>query len=190
MATYGLILAGGLSTRMGQDKAELKLGEKNLLEIKKSLLNEAGIEQVIISGKEKDQLNDLEAGLGPLAGIQAFCHAYPDAEDLLVLPVDMPALDTKALIELLNFGQHHKVSCCFDSTWLPAYFADIAQLSTIVDEILKSEQQSSRSINAVFKQMNGQTLPITNRAEMLINVNTPEQWQSFLTQFMNNTKEQ
>ena len=189
MQTYGLILAGGLSSRMGQNKADLTLGEQSLLARNQQILSNAGISKVVTSGNGPDQLPDLHLNIGPLAGIYAFCQAYPDAEDVLVLAVDMPALDEQALIELLNYGQHYQVSCCFDTTWLPAYFADLTQLKSALNDLINHPNPKARSIHALFKQMQGQTLPVTNRAEQLINVNTPEQWQVFLTHFMNQSQE-
>lgn len=187
--TYGLILAGGLSSRMGQDKAELKLGEQTLLAKHQAMLTELGVDNVLVSGKEAGQIADLADNLGPLAGIQAFCHRFEREieqgviSDLIVLPVDMPALETHVLLELLNFGQHQKQSCCYQQNWLPAYFHDLNQLKVTVDQVLLLPETRAHSMQTLLRNMQGQTLPITDRAQQLININTPEQWQDFLTKF-------
>ncbi|MAG76860.1 MAG: molybdopterin biosynthesis protein, partial [Colwelliaceae bacterium] len=47
----GIVLAGGQSTRMGQDKSQLEtLNSQNMLDFSQSLLKSIGINHVVISG--------------------------------------------------------------------------------------------------------------------------------------------
>ena len=52
MPCIGVVLAGGKSSRMGEDKALLKLANGNtLLQQSIHLLQTAGIEEVVVSGR-------------------------------------------------------------------------------------------------------------------------------------------
>ena len=67
----GLVLAGGRSRRMGQDKALMRYQGKPLFEHAAALLNEAGCKQVLISRNQPGYLTDIIVDAGPLAGVHA-----------------------------------------------------------------------------------------------------------------------
>ena len=113
LACVGVVLAGGASQRMGQDKALLRFGGGvTLLERTIARLHEAGLEEVavVVSTPERAHslraavpnagavpfLVDAEPGRGPLGGLQAALSAYPE-RDVLMVACDMPCLDARAL---------------------------------------------------------------------------------------------
>ncbi len=113
LGCVGVVLAGGASRRMGQDKALLRLdGEATLLECAIARLHEAGLEEVavVVSTPERAHslraampkagavpfLVDAEPGHGPLGGLHAALTAYPE-RDVLLVACDMPRLDARAL---------------------------------------------------------------------------------------------
>src|SRR5688572_32165975 len=98
---YGLLLAGGRSTRMQRDKAALAYHGATQLEWAMDLLA-AHVERAFVSVRP-DQVNDpLRArfaqvvdqheNLGPIAGILAAQAQHPDVA-WLVLACDLPFLD-------------------------------------------------------------------------------------------------
>lgn len=89
-AVTGIVLAGGRSRRMGQDKALLRLDEQTLLERTKSRLLQWGCGRVRISGSYPGEECILDRGDGPLSGILA-CLERDSATALLYIPVDMRA---------------------------------------------------------------------------------------------------
>jgi molybdopterin-guanine dinucleotide biosynthesis protein A len=72
-----VILAGGLSRRMGRDKAALPVGDETLIEHLARRLAPVVDETIIAGGSERPNLpgvrvvDDRYAGLGPLAGMHA-----------------------------------------------------------------------------------------------------------------------
>ncbi len=105
---YGLVLAGGRSTRMQRDKATLTYHGRTQLEWAVALL-EQHVERVFVSVRPGqndpvrarfEQIVDTREGLGPLAGIMAAQARYPDAA-WLVLACDLPFLDAATLDFLL-----------------------------------------------------------------------------------------
>jgi molybdopterin-guanine dinucleotide biosynthesis protein A len=105
---YGLVLAGGRSTRMRRDKATLTYDGRTQLERAMALL-ERHIERVFVSVRPGqndpvrarfEQIVDAQDGLGPIAGIMAAQARHPDVA-WLVLACDLPFLDDSTLEFLL-----------------------------------------------------------------------------------------
>ena len=104
----GFVLAGGRSTRMGQDKALLPLGGRALLEIaldKLRILPLAAAPRIVAVRSDLSShaavIADLQPGCGPLSGIEAALAA--SARPLNVfLPVDMPLLPVHFLLWMLQ----------------------------------------------------------------------------------------
>ena len=97
----GYVLAGGRSSRMGQDKGLLVLDGKPLVEHAVAKLKRLCAAVSILSGKGELEkygrvVPDNVGGYGPLGGIEA---ALGDSEYAwnLILPVDMPFLPTRLL---------------------------------------------------------------------------------------------
>ena len=100
------VLAGGKSSRMGQDKAALPFGGTTLLAYQVQKLRALGIGDIMISGSKQRVpdtcfVPDIHPGMGPLSGIHA-CLAAAKHEAVLFLPVDTPLLPPEALQALLD----------------------------------------------------------------------------------------
>jgi molybdenum cofactor guanylyltransferase len=104
----GFVLAGGRSTRMGQDKALLRLAGRALLEIaldKLRILPLAAAPRIVAVRSDLSShaavIADLQPGCGPLSGIEAALAA--SARPLNVfLPVDLPLLPAHFLLWMLQ----------------------------------------------------------------------------------------
>jgi molybdenum cofactor guanylyltransferase len=104
----GFVLAGGRSTRMGQDKALLRLAGRSLLEIaldKLRILPLAAAPRIVAVRSDLSShaavIADLQPGCGPLSGIEAALAA--SARPLNVfLPVDIPLLPAHFLLWMLQ----------------------------------------------------------------------------------------
>ncbi|WP_140986135.1 molybdenum cofactor guanylyltransferase [Asticcacaulis tiandongensis] len=96
MRISGVILCGGKSSRMGQDKAGLMWQGHSWLDHTARTLRDAGAENIYVSG-ERDgypSVPDRVEGRGPAAAICSCILHIEDAVDaLLFVPVDMPLLE-------------------------------------------------------------------------------------------------
>jgi molybdopterin-guanine dinucleotide biosynthesis protein A len=105
----GVVLAGGRSTRMGVDKALLRVGEESLLERQLGCLRAAGAGEVLISGRRDTDYSGLGARVvydaqpdsGPLAGVAA-ALAASSCPVVLVLAIDMPAMVPAMLRKIVS----------------------------------------------------------------------------------------
>lgn len=202
----GVVLAGGKSSRMGQNKASLQRGKQDMLSYSMSLLKAAGSSQVLVSGGEQG-IGDLVANLGPLGGIQSIIKQFkPQA--LLILPVDLPLMTSVELATLKQVGELSQQACYFTDHYLPLYLPvnafveqffqqlltkPYSQASSRPDSPLKSKTSFSHeqvnankaankrnltgpSVRSLLAQIPHKVVTPKN-SKCLFNTNTPEQWQ-------------
>jgi molybdenum cofactor guanylyltransferase len=107
VAVEAFVLAGGRSTRMGQDKALLQLGGRSLVDLALDKLRSIGVTAPRIAAAHSDLSSyapvvpDLHPGCGPLSGIEAALAATTRPLNLF-LPVDMPLLPARFLTWMLQ----------------------------------------------------------------------------------------
>jgi molybdopterin-guanine dinucleotide biosynthesis protein A len=193
-ACLGVVLSGGLSSRMGKDKSTLMRNNIDMLSYSKQILTDAGINQVVISANHQASslsphlinnnfVNDIFKNAGPLGGIFSIIKHYRPAA-LLVLPVDLPLMDSPSLSKLKQIGELSHKACFYENNYLPLYLP----INAFVEQFLQnsfsvnldSSDKKQRSIRALLKQIPSQEVTINN-AKVLFNSNTPEQWQYLKT---------
>jgi molybdenum cofactor guanylyltransferase len=167
----GVVLAGGLSSRMGQDKAQLKRQHKatspaensahSMLDFSKQLLADAGIKDIVISG-DNHQIPDRVAHAGPVGGIYSVLAHYPEhlqPKALLILPVDLPLMTATALSELRLKGElSHKATFFRDSQknmhHIPLYLPNNAFLNMF---LLQAFHREKLLTNSTISNTNNET---------------------------------
>ena len=199
----GVVLAGGMSSRMGQDKALLLHQQQTMLAFSQQVLHDAGIEDVVISGQQHGLADQIQH-LGPMGGIYSVYQQYkPQA--MLVIPVDLPLLTSEIIQELKLAGQLSNKACYYQDNFLPLYlpinalvrqyfqqqFARLgveaklaieAQLSAKTHSAKHNKTTKGPSIGSLTRAIPSQVLKLSNK-NGLFNANTPTQWQQAQTQF-------
>ena len=121
---YGLVLAGGRSSRMGEDKAALRAGGRTQLEQAMALLAPHVARAFVSVRKDQrsdplragfEQIEDTRADLGPIAGIIAALERFPDSA-WLVLACDLPLLDAATLEFLVRERAAERLATAFRSS--------------------------------------------------------------------------
>lgn len=113
----GLVLAGGKSQRMGQDKGNLDYHGKPQKDYTADLLAEF-CEEVYFSKQQDDGsesrpvITDKFVGLGPYGGILSAFQSDPNAA-WLVVATDIPLLDKVTLKQLVENRNPSKLATCF-----------------------------------------------------------------------------
>lgn len=178
-AVAGFVLTGGRSSRMGENKARLKLGPHFLVELVAHTVRET-IGNVTLVGNPLafadlpfECLPDAQPGFGPLSGLETALASHR-AELNLLTGCDMPDLKTTDLTQLLTAatqnnalctlardanGRRHPLCAVYRTEALPyvqnALAARRLRLFSLVEELEAEDVQ----IDSV-----------------LHNLNTPEQW--------------
>ncbi len=204
----GVVLAGGLSTRMGQDKAKLSRLSRvnpspasNMLDYSSQLLTDSGIKQVVISG-DNYQIPDKVAKSGPVGGIYSVLSYYPEhlqPKSLLILPVDLPLMTSQSLAELRLKGELSNKATYFQDSnrqahHIPLYLPNNVLLQLFLQQAFMPENIDSRvehnkknakngpSVRAMLQQVPHQAITCSN-SNTLFNTNTPQEWQQAQKQF-------
>jgi len=179
----GVVLAGGLSSRMGEDKAGLMRNSTNMLDFSKQLLRDAGLTNIIVSGNANkintpQQVNDIINEAGPVGGIFSVIKAH-QPKAILVLPVDLPLMTSSALAKLKQIGELSGKACFYQDHNIPLYLPVNAFVELFLQQSFQGEsfKQSGRgpSIRTLLKQIPHQAITSENN-QILFNTNTPEQW--------------
>ena len=173
----GVVLAGGQSSRMGEDKALLEWDGQPLYQHMAGVLNESGAERVMINrqGGHDGWISDLYPGHGPLSGIHtALLHTSASA--LVVVPVDMPLLSPEHIRELVN---------CFDGS-CPVQFTGYSlpllvpvndRVRDIVEKSVTSEDRRNYALWRLMEKLDGLRIKEPEDHERVFaNANTPEEW--------------
>ena len=175
----GVVLAGGLSSRMQTDKTQLVWQGKTLLEHTSSLLLDAGCEEVIIS--HQHHIADRYPGSGPLAGIDSclnfILQQKPDIDAMLIMPIDMPLMSIDLLQQLRHQAEPDK-AVYYSAGRFPLLLPVSNELSALlVDCLTQHRSGSGVSIRQILKQLHCQIVTIDKDHETAFyNCNTPQQW--------------
>ncbi len=189
---HGLLLAGGRSARMGQDKAALVHPDgRPLLRRTADLLREAGCVSVVLSLRQDQEIpagmddceivRDPEGGSGgPLGGMLAGMATYPE-DAWLVVACDLPRLDGATLTHLMDSATADDVFLAYRSEsdgWpepLCALYSSAAR--EVLADALAADFRCPRKV--LIRNDCRLLEPVTPRA--LDNANTPEDWQNATT---------
>ena len=185
---YGLVLAGGSSSRMHRDKAALRYGGKSQLERAFGLASRhasrlfVSVRPSQIADSTRAQhpmIVDSVVGKGPIVGIRSALAVYPDVA-WLVLACDLPFLSDAALSQLLLGRDAASLATAYRSAHdgLPEPLCAIWEPAAA--PALAAFQAGGHDCPRKFLMRHPTRLldPLDKRA--LDNVNTPEEYQQAL----------
>jgi molybdopterin-guanine dinucleotide biosynthesis protein A len=173
----GVVLAGGLSSRMGRDKALLRWRGRPLIEHQIALLHAAGVREVKISGNRPDYhgVADAVPQAGPLGGIAGIAAACEDAE-LLIVPVDMPQLQP-SLLRRLRDAQTQAGCVRFVDRVLPMRLRLDTACRETLNTLMACSDKHARSLRALQERVGVHEIDLSSEeTAQLIDCNTEETW--------------
>lgn len=194
MKTAGIVLCGGLSTRMGTSKAMLPFGPETMLQRVVRLLSGVIVPIVAVAAREQE-LPKLPAGLivardereqrGPLEGLRAGLKALPQSADAAYVtscdvPLLVPAFVTR-MIELVQGydiavmeieGFPHPLSAVYRASVLPEVEALLGKdklRPVFLFDAVRTRRVRPEEMQSVDPEL-----------KTLRNLNTPEDYQAAL----------
>jgi len=190
-----ILLAGGYSSRMGKNKAELPFGGMRMLDYQVHRLRLLGIEEILIAGYSgslaySDRsgcgndpavriVPDLFPHRGPLSGIHAGLTAAGHAS-CLVLSVDAPLVPYSVLLELIEQHIAGVTVLGHDGQVEPLIGVYDRALAPLCGEILAGENSSVRQL---FARADFRVFPSKAEPLLLSNCNTPEEYARLVRRF-------
>jgi molybdenum cofactor guanylyltransferase len=183
---FGLVLAGGASSRMGQDKAALKYHGESQLQWTYQLLAQH-VERCFISVRPDQredttratlpQIIDRHPGRGPIAGIEAALTESPTSA-WLVLACDLPFISTATLTHLIKHRDTTRIATAYRSAHdgLPEPLCAIWEPAS--RELIAAVLASGKDCPRKLLINNNTALIDLPDARMLDNINTPQERQA------------
>ena len=186
-----LLLAGGKSSRMGKNKAELIYQGKTFMEILISKAEKLGIEKVFVSGyphgrEDVTVVWDQYPNRGPLGGLHAGMKAM-GTPFCLVIPVDAPKLPQYVLEQLIVYHEtkrggltgEREIALLWEhgdriEPLIAVYPTDAA---SVIEEVIK---EKSAPVFRALDHCGYECLRIEIPEQQVINVNTPELYEELL----------
>jgi molybdenum cofactor guanylyltransferase len=188
----GLVLAGGISTRMGQPKAELIYFDRPQWAYCSNLLGHF-CDRVWISVEKEDQIDDVPQTMqlvdsdeshGPLSGILSAIKQEPD-KTWLIMACDMPGIDMAVMHRLLRLRNPDALVSCFcreadKATIEPLLsFWEAGALSELEKFVRKSW-----SPREFIKTHSSHLIPLeAPNFDKLKSINTPEDRKEFIRKY-------
>jgi len=175
----GVVLAGGQSRRMGQDKAKLNWQGRSLLEAQLQLLESVLPTPALVSGSysEFNCIADQQPSLGPLSGLASCLEALPE-QSCLFIPVDMPMIHQQLLHHLLEQYRAAPGNYFCENSVFPIILQSTQANRVSLQTVLNYPQAKQRSIKTFLHAIQATELSLPSQwASALVNTNTPQQWQ-------------
>jgi molybdopterin-guanine dinucleotide biosynthesis protein A len=160
------ILAGGLSSRMGQDKSRLRLGGRTLLARIRATAKTIGLPHRIIR-------RDLVTQCGPLGGLfTALVTSRADA--ILFLSCDMPFVSAGLLEMLVRKAKRNGNALFVEANGLVG-FPLLLFRRTALPVVERQLEKMAFSLQRLAQALRSRTIRLAARqARELFNVNTPD----------------
>ncbi|MGQ8337598.1 molybdenum cofactor guanylyltransferase [Sunxiuqinia sp. A32] len=181
MEISGIILAGGKSSRMGQDKGLMEFNGKKLVEYAIKLLNPICSEILIISNQSgydgfgNQVVSDNFQGCGPIGGLEAGLKKV-ETDWNIVISCDTPFLQKELFVEMMNEISNQDAIIPTHSKGIePLAGIYHKRLSTFFEEKIKADDLKLRKI---IKEKNvfvfeAQKL-VRQFPDIFYNLNSPE----------------
>lgn len=185
------ILAGGKSSRMGQDKALIRAGQESLLERTARVLRPLATEIVIVANPERRYeipgcrvVGDVMPDCGPVAGILTALRTLREGWHIVVA-CDMPNLETNGLAALaamqaedydavipISEGRLHPLCALYRSNCIQAF-----------DAYLLAGGRSVQGALRTIATLAWQTTPTSSLPDRcLVNLNSRNDYERWLAE--------
>ncbi len=187
VTTAGAVLAGGKSSRMHQDKRQMEVDGRTMLEASTSLVSAMPQRMISVARGEDaefpgfETIRDEHEDVGPLEGIVR-CLCYSRQPWTLFLTCDMPLLPDKLLRLFLSYPKEDADAFMFEAGGRRQTFPLLLRTENAVRALQEAMEKNERSVQGAIE---GRLKIRTIRAEdfkefapqMLWNINTPEDYE-------------
>ncbi len=183
MPAAGFLLAGGRSSRMGADKALLDFHGRSLLERVAGELAAVCSPVTIVGGTRGlpgvDFISDDVEGIGPAGGILTALRRSSGWN--VIVAVDMPSVTRDLFAEVLRVAESTSCDCVVprsrEGHLHPLCAAYHVRCLPVWEEAVAAGVRKVREI--ILRVRVAEVHP--GSEDLLRNVNTPAEWQDFLT---------
>jgi molybdopterin-guanine dinucleotide biosynthesis protein A len=178
----GIVLAGGRSKRMGEDKSLMKLNGKTMVEFSVDALKTLCSSVIISSNQEVYDFTgcqvwpDEVADQAPIVGIYS-CLKRSESEINIILSCDMPLINCELLKYLLARSADYEITVPIHENGMIEPLCGIYKRSAI-DVLKMSIDEGNFSLKDCIRKTSHLLVPVDNLAQFVDqnffrNINTP-----------------
>ena len=190
----GIILSGGKSSRMGTDKALLKLGDESIIERMTKLMKSIFNEVFIVTNTPDDYrylrvalYEDIHKHKGPLSGIHSgLVHSSTNKN--FFISCDLPLVSEELIKYIIDYKSDKPVKYCIDSGrnhFLAGIYRKelLPEIERIFASVTNSSEKKDQhfSIRNLLENIESETIQIENLSfyndELFFNLNTQEDFE-------------
>lgn len=178
-----IVLSGGLSSRMGEDKCDLKFDGETLLNIQIDKLKSIGINDIIASGYRGNNSNAKvvkdEIMKGPLSGILIGLKNIQN-DRAFVISVDVPLVRRMSIKKIINYSYEKDIDMVMirhNGNHEPLMGVYKKSLIPNIEEILTGNKFSVMKLADVCKY---EFLDIDDDDKYFLNVNNKDDYNKLL----------
>jgi len=173
----GILLAGGKSSRMGEDKAFMKYKNRYLYEYGLSILHFFSGDILVSSSDTRfdnqnySRIEDEIPNLGPLGGIYS-CLRKIKNNTAIILPCDLPMITTDIIDLLISQSDGYEITIPLNQNNLPEPLIGIysTSLIPIIEKMIYSKNYKMQSL---LKDSNSNLIKIPELdAKVFNNINS------------------
>lgn len=189
-----LLLAAGTSSRMGQPKALLPIGQNPLIRHQINQLQELGVPITLVLGAHAQTIQaavddtevnlvfnaDYPKGMGQsiAVGVQTIISSGRDPEAIMICAVDQPLIDSghyNSLMEKAQQSDFSIIQSASDQGWqgIPTVFKSMHFQALI-------KLTGDQGAKSVIQKNPGQVTSIKARPGTLVDIDTPLQYRKFI----------
>ena len=199
----GIILSGGKSIRMGENKSLMKLGDRTVIEHTLLLMQSLFSEVMLITNRPDEYkflniplFEDVYKYRGPLAGIHSGL-LNSTTEENFVISCDIPLI-TKEIIEyIIKYDTPHPITVCRADGYIQQLAGKYSKsLTPKIEALLKIEEDETRDSNQKKRKCKVHSLLDLVGTEIIeakdldfysdgifLNMNRQEDYQKILSKF-------
>ncbi|KAA0210756.1 MAG: molybdenum cofactor guanylyltransferase [Ignavibacteriaceae bacterium] len=173
------ILAGGKSSRMGDDKGMLRVNGKHLIEFTIEPLKKSGLNPKIIANNESYKIFGLEVfpdevkGKGPIGGLLT-SMVNCKRDHLLLISCDMPFISEDSVAYLLAESEDGKICVSSDGEKINPLFAiyPVTILGFVNSRINENKLKMTELILSSDHRVINMSAMLKNNPYLFLNINT------------------
>ena len=198
----GIILSGGKSTRMGENKSLMKFGNKTVIEHTLLLMQSIFTDVILITNTPEEyqflnvpMFEDVYKYRGPLAGIHSGL-LNSKSDDNFIISCDIPLMTSKVVKYIVEFETEKPITVCRADGFLQQLAGKYSKsLLPIIENSLKVEDEETRNSSQKKRKCKVHSLLDIAGAEIIdvkdldfykegtfLNMNRPEDYQKILSE--------
>lgn len=178
----GILLAGGLSKRMGREKGLIPVGDVLLYQFPLRVLESLSRKILISTCRQlameepHEQVCDVISGIGPISGLYT-CLKHSETDLNLVVPYDLPLVNRELFLHLLEHANGYDVVIPAMEPGKPEPLCGIYRKSVLpfIQEMIR---EKNYAIHQLFPRVNSKIVQVNSslsffHEKLFSNVNSP-----------------